>query len=536
MRRAIRASFTLLCVLLSTAAVHAADAPRELWLYYPINMAVDKNLDKSQEIWSRAAKAGYTHVLVADSKFGRLALMDKRYFANVDKFKKLAADLKLTLVPALFDVGYSNNLLSNDPNLAEGLPVKDQIFVVEGGVAKPQATPAVSFPAKVSFKDEPVSVEGMIATIKPGGKKGMSARMNFQLKVAPFRCYHVSVQIKTDNYQGKPEIKALAGKRSLQWENIKVKPTQDVTNYDVVFNSLDNEEVAVYFGDWSYKGEGTLTWKNWKIDEAPLVNILRRPGAPLTVKGEDGKVYEEGKDFEKVVDPKMGSTPYAGEYKPWHEPATLKVKGIPDSTKLKVSWYHPAIVYEGQVSGCCTDDKFRDLMAAQAKKMKEIFGAPGYMMSYDEFRTFGWDESCRKTGKTPGQMLADNAKFGIDQLKPARAYTWNDMFDPFHNAVEGPYYLVNGPWTGSWEGLSKDVVIINWNFGKRDKSLPFFADRGHQQILAGYYDVKPDDLATKTKAWLESGSKVQGVIGIMYTTWKNDFSQMETFAEVVRRK
>ena len=62
--------------------------------------------------------------------------------------------------------------------------------------------------------------------------------------------------------------------------------------------------------------------------------------------------------------------------------------------------------------------------------------------------------------------------------RPGRAAVWNDMFDPFHNAVKGPYYLVNGPWSGSWEGLSKDVLVMNWNHGKRDQSLKFFADRG----------------------------------------------------------
>jgi hypothetical protein len=536
MRRIFWALSASLCLLISTSATRGADAPKELWLYYPVNLSVDKNLDKAQEIWSRAAKAGYTHVLIADSKFSRLAFMEKHYFANVEKTKKIAADLKLTLVPALFSVGYSNDILSNNPNLAEGLPVKDQLFVVEGGVAKPQAATAVVLPVKPSFKDEPISIEGNTATVKPGGKKGAPARMNFKMKLTPFRCYHVSVQIKTDGYQGKPEVKALAGKRSLQWQNLHIKPTQDWTAYDVVFNSLENEDVAVYFGDWSYKGEGTLQWKNWKIEEAPLVNLLRRPGTPFVVKGEDGKVYEEGKDFEKVVDPKMGSMPYAGEFKAWHEPATIKVKGIADGTKLKVSWYHPAIIYDGQVSGCCQDEEFRKLLAAQAKKMREIFDAPGYMMSHDEFRAFGWDEPCRTSGKTPGQMLSDNVKFCVDQLKPAKAYTWNDMFDPFHNAVEGPYYLVNGSWTGSWEGLSKDVVIMNWNFGKRDQSLKFFADRGNPQVLAAYYDVKPEDLATKTMAWLESGSKVQGVVGVMYTTWKQDYSQIEKFAEIVKGK
>jgi hypothetical protein len=75
-----------------------------------------------------------------------------------------------------------------------------------------------------------------------------------------------------------------------------------------------------------------------------------------------------------------------------------------------------------------------------------------------------------------------------DLLKPHRVYAWNDMFDPYHNAVKGPYYLVNGDLTGSWEGLGNDVVIMNWNEGQRDKSLKFFAGRSHKQVIATYYD------------------------------------------------
>jgi len=51
------------------------------------------------------------------------------------------------------------------------------------------------------------------------------------------------------------------------------------------------------------------------------------------------------------------------------------------------------------------------------------------------------------------------------------------------------------------------VVIVNWNYGKRDESLKFFADRGHKQVIAGYYDGSQD-----TKKWLESAGKVEGVV------------------------
>jgi hypothetical protein len=69
-----------------------------------------------------------------------------------------------------------------------------------------------------------------------------------------------------------------------------------------------------------------------------------------------------------------------------------------------------------------------------------------------------------------------------------------------------------------------------WNFGKRDDSLKFFADCGHRQIIAGYYDAGPDQI----KPWLESAAKVKGVIGLMYTTWANKYDDLEAFAKACR--
>ncbi len=90
------------------------------------------------------------------------------------------------------------------------------------------------------------------------------------------------------------------------------------------------------------------------------------------------------------------------------------------------------------------------------------------------------------------------------------------MFDPNHNAV-GQYYLVNGSFRDSWEGLPRDAIIANWNGGKAAASLRFFSDRGHRQILAGYYDV--DDLSG-FENWDKAAAGRQGnADGFMYTTW-----------------
>jgi hypothetical protein len=108
----------------------------------------------------------------------------------------------------------------------------------------------------------------------------------------------------------------------------------------------------------------------------------------------------------------------------------------------------------------------------------------------------------------------------------ARLCIWSDMFDPHHNARDD-FYLVNGDLAGSWEGLPEGMVVVNWNRGKAADSLPFFGQRGHEQVLAGFYDHDPQAIT----GWLNTGVDVRGVTGVMYTTWRGDFSQLEAFAK-----
>ena len=133
-----------------------------------------------------------------------------------------------------------------------------------------------------------------------------------------------------------------------------------------------------------------------------------------------------------------------------------------------------------------------------------------------------------------GAILADNVPTCIDILKETnpggRIYVWSDMFDPNHNA-HYDYYLVRDNLAGSWEGLDKDVIIVPWYFGKRSESLKWFAGRGHQQVIAGYYDADPSQILD----WLKAAQGVEGVMGVIYTTWQHQFSDLEAFAELVQR-
>ena len=104
------------------------------------------------------------------------------------------------------------------------------------------------------------------------------------------------------------------------------------------------------------------------------------------------------------------------------------------------------------------------------------------------------------------------------------------MFDPNHNAHDD-YYLVFGDLTGSWSGLTPDVRIMNWNLGNA-ASLKFFSDAGHQQVIAGYYDS--GDGAASAASELAAAKGLPGIRGMMYTTWQQDFSQLEAYASGAR--
>ena len=52
---------------------------------------------------------------------------------------------------------------------------------------------------------------------------------------------------------------------------------------------------------------------------------------------------------------------------------------------------------------------------------------------------------------------------------------------------------------------------------------------GHRQLIAGYYDKLPK----RAHDWLNSATKVKGVVGIMYTSWYDRYDDLEDWAKHV---
>jgi hypothetical protein len=565
----------------------------ERWLYCSVNLQVDRSASDLIALFQRAKRSGYTGILLADYKLQVLYRVPEFYFRNVARIKTAAREAGLELIPTVFSIGYSNGHLAQDPNLAEGLPVVDQPYVVKThtGPGEPQgkaaargtaktknhrlqavldAKPAARIsngsleqcqgdrferfswqddPGAATFADRAIFHDGRVSCrLEPGstakGRTSSNLRLAQRVAVRPYTPYRFSCWVKTRDLSPTGSFHLLAAGagqegRQLTFHEAGLEPTRDWKRVAVVFNSLDQSEVNLYAGFWG-PGKGTVWVDQLALLELTLVNVLRRKGCPLTVKSGDGKLtYEEGSDFEAVADPKLGKVPWEGEFEFDHDGPVIRAAArsrFKAGDRLLVSWYHPVITHESQVMCCLSEPKLEVILRDQARRINELFHPRTFFMSHDEIRVANWCRACRDRKFSPGQLLAENARRCTAILKSvnprARIVVWSDMFDPHHNAVE-KYYLVNGSLAGSWEGLSRDVIIANWNGGKARESLTFFSDRGHRQLIAGYYD--DDDLANFTQ-WDSAARDVPGVIGFMYTTWQHRYDLLERYGAAMRSR
>jgi hypothetical protein len=79
---------------------------------------------------------------------------------------------------------------------------------------------------------------------------------------------------------------------------------------------------------------------------------------------------------------------------------------------------------------------------------------------------------------------------------------------------------------------------MNWNLSALNTSAAWFAGNNslqpvaHQQVIAGYYDSGNGGTSATTELAQVSG--IPGVLGLMYTTYSDDYTQLGAFASAAR--
>ncbi|WBS04310.1 hypothetical protein OU994_08540 [Pseudoduganella sp. SL102] len=570
-RKTTAALFASLFASLAAPAVAAdADCPDcfpKRWIYYGGNVTVPADVEVLKKVIADAAVHGYNGIAVntaGDGGYqillkptGKTALLRK----NLAELIALAASQGVELIPVGGGPAIPTLL---KPELVEALPASAP-FTVRQDVATVSGANLVTngdFASEAGWARDAAWVKLDRTTDHTGGSAASgsmkmspsnagpayNSRVYRRFDLAPHKAYRLSFWLKASpRYPtSKLFIQILAeGKNVPVYRNASSnlgwgsKPDgtwnergnsdpkmfsagQDWKKYDLEFNTGNASWVTFYLSNQRAGDPSTAVWvDDIELREIGLAHPVRRPSLPLVVKGKDGTVYREGSDYavgaEKLTIPR-GSR-------------------IRDGQVLDVSWYQSAenlVSRWGTPATACRDEYF-DIQKAYYDEINKIFGGkfPGskvdrYFMYYDEIRVMNWDPGCKPPPKTAGEYLARMVNGVGARLtgyrRPVEKLVWNDMFDPSMNAIPR-YWQVNGDLSKSSVALDRSFVVVNWTGGSimtpaedegRRASVRRFADPGHKQVIALYYDK-----LSSVNNWLGVLGKQlpPGMDGVMYTTW-----------------
>jgi len=482
------------------------------WVYISHRLRSDQDVEDIRRIARTASENGLNGVLLS-AGLDSIDLQPPEYLARLQKVKQILDEYHLELIPSIFSTGYGGGILAHDKNLAEGLPVKDSRYVVHDGVAR---------------------IEPEVPVESGGSAEGAWTR---EVPVHPYRLYRVTFRAKTEglaatrafsNGSFRLDVRTEDLRNLTPW-NARVPPTTDWREFRWGFNSLWYDHVKISIG--APKGGSGKAWVDGvRVEEVGLLNVLRRPGTPVTVRGETGNlVYEEGRDYGRIEDPQLN-------FRFDHEGPAIRVlpgSRIHDGDRLRVSYYHGLSINDGQTSICMGEPKTYQIWRDMARRMHAAVAPPRYVLSMDEVREGGTCEACRGRGMAQllGECLTKQFEILREANPKADVWVWSDMLDPHHNA-HGNYYLVDGDYNGSWRYVPKEMGIVAWYYQRRAQSLPFFANLGFRTLGGAYYDA---DTLDNPRGWLEELARTPNAQGIMYTTWLHKYELLADFGKLVSR-
>jgi len=226
------------------AAGNAKKIYPERWVYVSRSFDRDQHVEEVREIARIASEHGLTAIVL--SGMDRISLGNAEYLERLRRVKAIADQYHLEIIPAGFNTGYGGAILDHDKNLAEGMMVKDALFVARNGEARFQADSPAKLqngnfdefqgdrfagfdtqdePGRKTFVDTAVFHAGRAslrienfgaakadaagiaqkAPLSPYLDQAQefapetAARVAQEIGVTPYRCYRVSAWIRTED-------------------------------------------------------------------------------------------------------------------------------------------------------------------------------------------------------------------------------------------------------------------------------------------------------------------------------------------------
>lgn len=533
----------------------------ELWYQQHSYLTSPAAVQAVEATISQAAAAGYTGVVLWDSSLNDVNVpgWGSEYLQQVTAF---AQSKGLKVMPSVFPYGYSNDILNQDPNLAEGQHITGTQFQVNASgtalnvintfAGLQNAGFESGATAWFSYGDAGVSLD--TSTSHSGSASARisnppaNARLVQSFPVTPWRQYHFRIWAKTQNFTNTPSVYI---SDSTDWNaqrlniSLSTAGTQGWTAYDFTLNSASSTSLTILMGEWG-GASGTLWLDDVLFEETGLIYVIRRGGTPLKMynPANPSVTYNEGTDFNAISDPEVAPGGF-GDH--WHTPPTVTLpagSSLRPGQTVALDYYAVVPIYSSQVGMCLTDPGVLTYLQANVNTLAEIFPANSpYLLEYDEMRHLNSCALCKAMNMTAGQLLGWNVEQSLNMFKAATPgsalYFWSDMFDPNMNA-HADYYLAEGDISGSWTALPSNATIMNWNLSNLAPSIRFFAGqtaqqpRAFRQVLAGFYDPADDNGANAATTLLQQASGIPGVVGLMYTTWVDNYTQLGNFAAAAR--
>ena len=548
--------FLVLIILSLPPSIRAAEKTYPYrWVYVSRNLRSDSHIDDIRRIVNTAADHGLNGMVLA-AGYHQLERSDPDYPRRLAEVKKICDRRSVEIIPLFFSAGYGGGVLAVDRNLAAGIPVKDALFQVKNGRAYlvPDSTAQIengSFEsyqgnriAGTRFHDNPGQVTFVDTKVFKAGKTSVRfqdfqpphghGRLMVEVNVKPHRCYRVRLWVKTENLNPpRFRVQVLTPQgRSLAPYDPGIPATADWREVFVGFNSLEYDKVRIYCGIWGGK-QGRFWIDDLRIEEVGLLNVLRRPGTPLTVKSaQTAVVYAEGRDYEKITDPRLNFR-FDRNSLSFLIPPNSRIKTV---DKLLVSYYHGIAINRGQFSVCMSEIDLYEIWRRRARLVYNSLRCNKFLLSMDEIRAGGSCQTCKKRNLSMAQILGDcitKQTHLLRQINPnCEIFIWSDMLDPHHNAHDN-YYLIEGDFNGSWKYIPNDLVIVCWYYKMREKSLDHFSQLGFRTLAGAYYD---GDTLDNPQGWLEALDRTPKACGIMYTTWQNKYDLLADFGDLVSKK
>ncbi|HEY3936720.1 MAG TPA: hypothetical protein VGL97_04790 [Bryobacteraceae bacterium] len=537
----------------------------ELWYWHHSYLTSEDAVAKSEELIDKAAKAGYTGVVFWDSSFNFMGnpSWPKDNEDRMKEVMKYANHKHMKAVASVAPFGWSNDVLGVDPNWAESQRVVGAEFQV---VASGKALHFMnSFPGlkngdfeagKTGWFD--TNDQGIGITENAHGGKSAAAivdaagngRLHQEIKLIPWRQYHLRLFFKSINFLGGPMVEIFESGNSEKLRMIAyphANGTHDWTELDYSFNSGDTKDASLYLGVWG-GSKGVLLFDDILLEERALVYVEHSAGAPFKLydPANPAKVYQEGVDYNRVVDPPMVAPQVNAFHNSYHWPPDITLPAgthlVPGQTVAADYYAVFPIAFNNETAMCMSEPGVYRWLAANAQAVKKVLPKEAAtLLNYDEIRQANSCWACRSRKMTAGELLAwsvgKTAQIYQTALPGTDLYVWNDMFDPYHNAKDHVFH-VEGDFAGSWKGLAADVSIMNWNLGALRQSLTWFSGHdprqpiAHRQMIAGFYD-RGNGAAEASKE-LKDAAGIPGVVGFMYTTYADDYSQLQSFADGAR--